>query len=100
RGAVPEGRRGADPSARAGDPPAVADAPGRPRPRRVAVPAGRALTDFDARILVVDDDKAVRAALRVNLEKAGLDVRLASTAEEALQVLHYHPVDIVLTEVK
>jgi DNA-binding response OmpR family regulator len=28
------------------------------------------LSDFHARILVVDDDKAVRAALRVNLEKA------------------------------
>jgi len=58
------------------------------------------LSDFHARILVVDDDKAVRAALRVNLEKAGLDVRLASTAEEGLQVLHDHPVDIVLTDVK
>ena len=58
------------------------------------------MSDFHARVLVVDDDKAVRAALRVNLEKAGLDVRLASTAEEALQVLHDHPVDIVLTDVK
>jgi len=58
------------------------------------------LSDFHARILVVDDDKAVRAALRVNLEKAGLDVRLASSAEEGLQVLHDHPVDIVLTDVK
>jgi two-component system, NtrC family, response regulator len=58
------------------------------------------LSDFHARVLVVDDDKAVRAALRVNLEKAGLDVRLASSAEEGLQVLHDHPMDIVLTDVK
>jgi DNA-binding NtrC family response regulator len=58
------------------------------------------LTDSRTRVLVVDDDKAVRAALRVNLEKAGLDVRLASTAEEALRVLHDHPMDIVLTDVK
>jgi two-component system NtrC family response regulator len=58
------------------------------------------LSDSRTRVLVVDDDKAVRAALRVNLEKAGLDVRLASTAEEALRVLHDHPVDIVLTDVK
>jgi two-component system NtrC family response regulator len=58
------------------------------------------LSDFHARVLVVDDDKAVRAALRVNLEKAGLDVRLASTAEEGLQLLHDSPVDIVLTDVK
>ena len=58
------------------------------------------MSDFHARVLVVDDDKAVRAALRVNLEKAGLDVRLASTAEEGLQLLHDSPVDIVLTDVK
>ena len=58
------------------------------------------MNDFHARVLVVDDDKAVRAALRVNLEKAGLDVRLASSAEEGLQVLHDHPMDIVLTDVK
>ena len=52
------------------------------------------------RVLVVDDDRAVRAALRVNLAKAGLDVTLAESAEEALTLLESQPVDLVLTDVR
>ena len=36
---------------------------------------------LQGRVLVVDDDRAVRSALRVNLSKAGLDVTLAETGE-------------------
>ena len=52
------------------------------------------------RILVVDDDKAVRAALRVNLSKAGYDVTLARSPSEALGVLGETPHDLVLTDVQ
>jgi len=54
----------------------------------------------DAKVLVVDDDKAVRAALSVNLKKAGLHVTLASNAEEALAVLDQASIDLVLTDVR
>ncbi len=52
------------------------------------------------RILVVDDDKAVRAALKVNLSKSEMDVTLVTTADEALAVLREVPQDLVLTDVK
>jgi DNA-binding NtrC family response regulator len=52
------------------------------------------------RILVVDDDKAVRAALKVNLSKSDMDVTLVQTADEAVAVLHEVPQDLVLTDVK
>jgi two-component system NtrC family response regulator len=52
------------------------------------------------RVLVVDDDRAVRAALRVNLAKAGIEVTLAESAESALARLAEQPVDLVLTDVR
>ena len=51
-------------------------------------------------VLVVDDDKAVRNALKINLSKNGLEVLLATTAKEALQMLHRHPVELMLTDVQ
>ena len=53
-----------------------------------------------ARVLVVDDDRAVRAALRVNLRKAGYDVVLVTTVEEAQVALAAQDVDLVLTDVR
>ena len=52
-----------------------------------------------ARVLVVDDEPAVRSALRVNLARAGYDVALASSAEEALRGLREKAADVVLTDV-
>jgi DNA-binding NtrC family response regulator len=52
------------------------------------------------RVLVVDDDRAVRAALRVNLAKAGIEVTLAENAELALTLLESQPVDLILTDVR
>ncbi len=51
------------------------------------------------RVLVVDDDKAVRAALGVNLRKAGYEVTLCRSAQEALAALADRPFDLVLTDV-
>ncbi len=52
------------------------------------------------RVLVADDDRAVRNALSVNLTKAGYHVTLVATAEEALDALHAAPCDVLLTDVK
>ena len=53
-----------------------------------------------ARVLVVDDDRAVRTVLQVNLSKHGLDVQLATNARQALQMLHDGAYDVVLTDVR
>jgi DNA-binding NtrC family response regulator len=52
------------------------------------------------RILVVDDDKGVRAALRVNLSRHDLDVTVVEGPDAALEALHGRPHDLVLTDVK
>jgi len=52
------------------------------------------------RILVADDDRAVRTVLEVNLKKGGMDVTITSSADEAISKLHEAPYDLVLTDVK
>jgi len=51
------------------------------------------------RILVVDDERAVRSALSVNLGKQGFQVEEAQTAEEAIAALSQRPVDVVISDV-
>jgi DNA-binding NtrC family response regulator len=53
-----------------------------------------------ARVLVVDDDRAVRSALTVNLTKHGMHVTVAGTPDEALESLRNTPFDLVLTDVR
>jgi CheY-like chemotaxis protein len=52
-----------------------------------------------ARVLVVDDERAVRAVCRVNLELAGLEVLEAENGEEALALVERERPDIVLLDV-
>jgi DNA-binding NtrC family response regulator len=49
-------------------------------------------------ILVVDDERAVRVALEVNLSKAGHIVSLADSAERAIEIMRTQDVDAVLTD--
>jgi two-component system response regulator AtoC len=58
------------------------------------------VTSPAARVLVADDDRAVRTALQVNLTKAGYHVTLVSSAEQALEALRSSPFDVLLTDVK
>ena len=51
-----------------------------------------------ASILVVDDERAVRVALEVNLTKAGHTVSLADSGQRALSILRSQEVDVVLTD--
>jgi len=53
-----------------------------------------------ARILVVDDDRAVRTVLQVNLGKNGMHVTAVEDPMKALALLHEAPYDLVLTDVK
>lgn len=51
------------------------------------------------RVLVVDDDKAVRESLRRSLEFNGYDVSLASDGAEALAVIAANTPDVVVMDV-
>jgi two-component system KDP operon response regulator KdpE len=51
------------------------------------------------RVLIVDDEAAIRRALRPPLVELGLQVHEASRGEEALQLLHSSPVDVVLLDI-
>jgi len=51
------------------------------------------------RVLVVDDETAIRRALRPPLAELGFQVHEASRGEEALQLLHSTPVDVVLLDI-
>jgi CheY-like chemotaxis protein len=64
-----------------------------PAPRRQAMPRG------SERILVVEDEKAVRAIVGEQLGSLGYDVKLAKDADQALEFLKAHPFDLVLTDV-
>ena len=52
------------------------------------------------RVLLVDDDRVVRALLAISLEDLGCRILTAGNGEEALQVLHAEPsVDVVVAEI-
>jgi two-component system, OmpR family, KDP operon response regulator KdpE len=51
------------------------------------------------RVLIVDDEIAIRRALRPPLVELGFQVSEASRGEEALQLLHSSPVDVVLLDI-
>jgi DNA-binding NtrC family response regulator len=52
------------------------------------------------RVLVVDDERAVRSALSVNLTKHAMQVTTASDPASALEFLHDAHFDLVLTDVR
>jgi DNA-binding NtrC family response regulator len=58
------------------------------------------MNDPAARVLVADDDRAVRTALQVNLSKAGYQVTLVASGEQALEALRASAFDVLLTDVK
>jgi len=57
------------------------------------------MTQPGIRILVVDDEPAIRRALRPPLVELGFQVAEASRGEEALQLLRSSPYDVVLLDI-
>jgi DNA-binding NtrC family response regulator len=51
-----------------------------------------------ARILVVEDERAIQLALSGLLRREGYEIELASSGDEALETLAASPVDLVLTD--
>ena len=52
------------------------------------------------KILIVDDEVDIRSILKILLNKAGIDITLASNGEEALQILKTECFDLILTDLK
>jgi diguanylate cyclase (GGDEF)-like protein len=52
-----------------------------------------------ARILIVDDDKAIRESMHEFIQMAGFDVTSASSAEEAIEILKIRETDVVITDI-
>jgi two-component system response regulator RegX3 len=52
-----------------------------------------------AKILIVDDEKHVRAALKQVLERAGYEVAVAATGNEGLELMQREGADLVITDV-
>ena len=51
-------------------------------------------------IVIVDDERSIRVGLRGLLTKDGHDVQVASSGEEALQLLEDNPADLVITDLR
>lgn len=52
-----------------------------------------------AKILIIDDEEHVRAALKQVLERAGYEVEVAATGNEGLELMKGQGVDLVITDV-
>jgi two-component system response regulator RegX3 len=57
------------------------------------------LTDTAARILVVDDEASITEFVSYNLRKEGYEVEVAPTGDEALELAHHTPFDLVVLDV-
>ena len=63
-------------------------------------PANFKASAIGVSILIVDDEDATRQLCRDIASEIGLEVRTASTTDEALEILERSPVDIVVTDLK
>src|SRR6185369_9222053 len=75
-----------------------------PRAQRAIVLTGPGTKPTPARlegvrVLVVEDDADARSALRVVLELAGAETRVAGSADEAMAAMRADPADVVLSDI-
>jgi len=54
---------------------------------------------YMASILIIDDEKDIRDALQMVLERAGYEVRVASNGNEALELQREAPAQLVITDI-
>ena len=61
-------------------------------------PSTELATGYFKNILIVDDEKVNRMVLRHLLNKQGFNVYEAKNGEQALTIIHYYPIDMVLLD--
>lgn len=66
----------------------------------MAAPSTAASTGGEFRILVVDDEPAIRDFMAIAFADEGYHVEKAGTAEEALEILQRTPVDTVFSDIR
>ena len=69
-------------------------------PEKVSLDDVRADPSRAARVLVVDDEEAVRRIAGATLSRAGHEPVLAADAEEALGLLAGQPIDLMITDLE
>jgi CheY-like chemotaxis protein len=52
------------------------------------------------RVLIVEDNEALRVGIRLSLEDAGYTVQEAATGEEAVRKLETEPCHVVITDIR
>lgn len=52
-----------------------------------------------SRVLIIDDDAAMRDVLRQTFERAGFDVDVAADGNEGIAHFRAHPADVVVTDI-
>jgi DNA-binding response OmpR family regulator len=52
----------------------------------------------DGRIVLIEDDDSIRQVLRIQLEAAGYEIRVASEGRTGLEMIRENPPDIVFTD--
>ena len=58
------------------------------------------MINLNQRILIVDDDKIVRAVLSNLAKKEGFEVAVAEQGEEALEIMRSKPPDLLITDIR
>ncbi len=67
-------------------------------PEKVAAPADEVLQTGGARVLVIDDDEAVRGGMHQLLSEWGCCCELAESIEDALVIARHHPPALVVSD--
>jgi len=58
-----------------------------------------AMSNKDIHILIVDDDRSIRTTMHKYIEKAGYSSQIASSAEEALEIIKGNTFHVVITDI-
>ena len=58
------------------------------------------MTTLSKKILVVDDEEAIREIMEINLVRLGYDTKLAKNAKEALELLENEKFSLIITDLK
>ncbi|MFZ2323525.1 MAG: response regulator [Ignavibacteriaceae bacterium] len=59
----------------------------------------KSFDEIPAKVMFVDDDPSMAKLFKYNLDKAGFDCQIASSVEEAMQLIKTDPPDIIVSDI-